>query len=165
MNSERNRAKTVGVAVAVSLAAVAAFGAMRSSRSNVPAPTGQAFYTVDDGKTWFAAPSGQYPPFDHGGKQALGAAVWESGGKRFVGFVSRYTPEALKQIADFERKVAAAKSDPGPGPHAAVMASGREVKRPGDAQWVRIDSPQADALMRPHPPAGQSGVVTAISPD
>jgi hypothetical protein len=31
----------------------------------------RAFYTTDDGKTWFTDDAERLPPFDHGGKQAV----------------------------------------------------------------------------------------------
>lgn len=87
----------------------------------------QAYYTVDDGKTFFAAKL-QAPPIEHGGQQAVRAMVFSSdGGKtKFVGYLMRFTPQG-KAAADL------ALSDP---KYRGGPLGGQEVKRPGDAQWV-----------------------------
>src|SRR5438270_819832 len=59
-----------------------------------------SFFTVDDGKTWFAASTSNVPPFDYNGKQAVRAYVFQCNGKKFVGFIERFTPEAHKLMVE-----------------------------------------------------------------
>ncbi|MCI0538169.1 MAG: hypothetical protein L0Z50_23430, partial [Verrucomicrobiales bacterium] len=93
-----------------------------------------SFFTTDDGKTFFVANSENVPPFEFNGKIAVHAYVFECDGKRFVGFLERYTPEARKTImaqqhSSFE-----------------IETYGRELKKPGDTTWVRASD--ADALAK-----------------
>jgi len=61
----------------------------------------QAFFTTDDGKTWFAAEVTNIPPFDRDGKQACGAIVIRCGsGEPFVHHLESYPPEVRKQLED-----------------------------------------------------------------
>jgi hypothetical protein len=88
-----------------------------------PAPKPKAYFTVDDGKTFFEAPA-QVPPFTYHGREAVRAVVYScDGGKtRFVGYLLRHPPE---------EKAAA---------EVILARGGRmppgEVKRPGDAEWA-----------------------------
>ena len=48
-----------------------------------------AFFTTDDGKTWFADDAAKFPPFDKDGKPAYSAILFTcDGGKtQFVGYL------------------------------------------------------------------------------
>ena len=102
-------------------------------------PEGQptkAWYTTDDGQTWFKDSNRKVPPFDHGGKQAVLAKVYECNGKQFVGWMERYKPEQAKKLARYR-----AQEDAGETPdEGLLMASGGlgaiEYKRPGDKTWT-----------------------------
>jgi hypothetical protein len=88
-----------------------------------PPPKPKAFFTVDDGKTFFEAPA-QVPPFTHRGREAVRAVVYScDGGKtQFVAYLLRHPPD--------ERAAA----------EAILKRGGRmppgEVKRPGEAEWA-----------------------------
>jgi hypothetical protein len=91
-----------------------------------PATIEQAYYSTDDGATFFAQTT-QVPPFDVGGREADGAIVYscDNGKTRFVGYLYRYT-------ADGKPKAEEALKTHHPGP-----PIGMEVKRPGVAgHWV-----------------------------
>jgi hypothetical protein len=83
-----------------------------------------SYYTVDDGKTFFVANSSNIAPFDYKGKTAVAAYVFECGGERFVGYLERYLPDARQAILEGR----------GTPQH---QIQGRELKRPGDATWVK----------------------------
>ena len=87
-----------------------------------PAPRPQAYFTIDDGATFFEAPA-RVPPFTYHGKEAVRAVVFScDGGKtKFVGYLLRHPPE---EIATAEKILAKGGRMP-PG----------EVKRPGEAEW------------------------------
>ena len=94
----------------------------------------RAFFTVDDGKTWFVDDGTLLAPFQHDGKEAVRAYVCELDGKRFVNHLERYTEEGKRSMTRLRE---AAKRGPPPGALvAAAQQRGREVKRPGDAKWV-----------------------------
>ena len=121
---------------------IAAIGAIIAAtvwqvRSLTPSKPG-AYYTIDDGKSWFRDDPQKVTPFEYKGKQAVRAHVFRGpDGKEFVGYLSRLTPRA----ADVIRKVQQRKpTDPPPTPaEMGVAQGGREYKRPGDAAWVPLE--------------------------
>jgi hypothetical protein len=116
---------TAGViGAAVILATVGVVMQVLASRKKFPSKLPDSFFTVDDGKTFFRASMDNVPPFDHEGKQAVHAYVFECGGKQFVGYVERYTPEAHKSILSGQRT-------------AQIEMYGRELKKPGSAEWIK----------------------------
>lgn len=96
-----------------------------------PRPTNEAFYTSDDGKTWFEDSRDKVLPFQKDGKPAVRARVFScDGGKtRFVGFLERHTEQTRKNYEQM-------KNDPS-AHHALgpMLSQGIEVKRPGDKEW------------------------------
>ena len=99
------------------------------------------YFTVDEGKTLFVDKSTRLPPFDRNGQQAVRAHVFECGGKRVVGYLSRYTESAKKALDEASKYAGTGKAPPNVDQLANLGRTGLEVKRPGDAQWVS----QADA--------------------
>lgn len=97
---------------------------------------GKAFYSTDDGKTWFADDVNKVPPFDKDGKPAVLAYVYTcDGGKtKFVGSLRRYTPEAAKKLTEIRANPNA--SDP--STFEVISMQGEEVRKPGDPanKWV-----------------------------
>jgi len=109
------------VALAIGVIVVQVLGA----RQKIPSSLPKAFYTVDDGKTFFEMGSENIAPFDYKGKEAVAAYVFECNGKRFVGYLERYTSQARQKLI--------AQKDFSP----QDQIKGRELKRPGDAAWVK----------------------------
>ncbi|HWP40815.1 MAG TPA: hypothetical protein VNL70_07805 [Tepidisphaeraceae bacterium] len=70
----------------------------------------KAWYTVDDGKTFFADSALKIPPFEHEGKIAYRCQVWTyDGGKtRFVSHLERYPEAVKKKLESMDRKDPAA---------------------------------------------------------
>ena len=75
--------------------------------------------------------------FERDGKPAVRAHVFECGGKRVVGYLSRYTEEAKAALAEANSYRGTGKPPPNAKALASVGTTGMEVKRPGDAQWVK----------------------------
>lgn len=94
------------------------------SLGSMSRPANQAWFTTDDGKTFFAGEFKEVAPFTRGGKEWLQAVVIScDGGKtKQVGWLVRFPPEA-KARADAILKA-------GGG-----MLTGDEVKLPGDPEW------------------------------
>ena len=156
-----SKAKLVLAVLALVAAAVLLYLFFPAGRPGVADPDKQqAFYSVDDGATWFADAESKLAPFDHDGKQAVRAYVYQCDGKQFVAYVERYTKEGL---AAAEAK----KSGSGYRPDARTInlltAKGREVKRPGDAKWVNKSDRAASALLTPKCPGGD-GTPAAVTP-
>ncbi len=127
----------VGVGLIV-LAAVAIAAEVRSVRPSGGGHPGLAFYSDDDGQTWYTDSIYKFPPFDHNGRTASRAYVYSSGKTMFVGFLQRYTPQALAAL----RKA----DDNGAGSRAAleklmsssdIRRAGSELKLPGPTNhWM-----------------------------
>jgi len=131
---EKKKSLTVVAMVVVIIGSIIAI--IVQARGLGPVGPGDAFYTVDDGKTFFVGDAKNLPPFDQGGKQAVTAHVFECGGKRVVGYVSRYTADALATIAEAKQARAAGRLPANVAKLATVAQTGSELKRPGDTKWV-----------------------------
>src|SRR3954447_5588752 len=121
-NNPRAAVAVIGAIVVLTVIAVVVqvLGSRRGPRMTMP----DSYFTVDDGKTFFPASSSNVPPFEYQGKEAVHAYVFECDGKRFVGFVERFTPEARKLMV-------AGKGTP------QTRVYGRELKKPGDKTWAK----------------------------
>jgi hypothetical protein len=167
------------IALAVATIAWQLMSINRDTRNSVP----NDFFTVDDGQTFFTAKASNLPPFEYQGKQAVRAAVYECDGKRFVAYMERFTPEARKAVMGAEVGPDPTKLQPKPGqsPEAAARAAtargnpaafrdatmnGRELKRPGDKEWVRSTNRQKVAEIQNHIacPAGGKGTPVPVAP-
>jgi len=97
----------------------------------------KAYFSVDDGKSWFADDLTNVPPYDKDGKQAVRAFVYRcSDGTKFVGYLQRFTPEAKRAIEQIQTPDPNHKGPPDTDAVRMAYTVGREVKRPGDANWV-----------------------------
>jgi hypothetical protein len=123
-----------------------------ANRRTISTKLPDAYFTIDDGKTYFAASTANIPPFDHQGKQAVRAYVFDCKGTKFVGYLERYKPEARQAKLD-------KKATP------ATQIYGRELKRPGDAAWVNSGDQSAVAKIIDVPtPAGMHGEPEPVEP-
>src|SRR4029453_5141280 len=109
-----------------------------------------AFFSVDDGKSWFRDENTKLRPFMKDGKPAYRVYVWTcDGGKtKFVSNLERYTDEAKTAIEQ-------AKSGRGqvdPGALRTIMTNGVEVKRPGAPAWVSRSTPEGTKIAAPRCP-------------
>ncbi|MEM9881972.1 MAG: hypothetical protein AAF800_03510 [Planctomycetota bacterium] len=127
-----NDKPVLGYALLVLLLTTAVVVFVAFSSGEVRTPPELRFFSVDDGRTFFTAARTRHPPFDHEGRVAVAAAVFECDGQRFVGYLERYTP-TMKRA--FDRH-----GDAPPGPDLLRRAArdGIEVKRPGEGTWVNV---------------------------
>lgn len=139
------------------------FQVIRSHPPTISDKPERAFFTVDDGKTWFVDDVTRLAPFDHDGKQAVRCYIVDCNGRRFVNHLERYTDEGKQAMAQVRE---AAKHGPPPGRLVALAQQrGREVKRPGDSKWVKMsDGAAATAIVAPRCPDGASGEPKFIFP-
>jgi hypothetical protein len=105
---------------------------------------GDSYYTVDDGATYFVDSRTKNPPFDHDGKQAVRAHLFVCGGKKVVGYLERYTPDALQALEEVKQSRMSGKPPANIQRLQTLGTTGTELKKPGAAEkWVR-----ASAAMR-----------------
>jgi len=102
--------------------------------------SGEAYFSTDEGQTYFSDDASKLAPYDYKGKTAVRAYVFQcSGIKPFVGYVERFTPDALKAQQTLDSVKDAKPGPNGPRIDARMIQlaqTGREVKRPGDKAWV-----------------------------
>jgi hypothetical protein len=150
-----NEKPAVAAGVAIGLIVLAVVGILWYSGSiGGGGPAGadgigdaQRYYTVDDGKTWFADSYNKIPPYEKDGKTAVLAKVFkdlDNGGALFVGYLTRHTPEAKRMLEERQQKGATA--DLGP---IELAAGGIEYKKPltGDTGWMRSGDPRISQMI------------------
>jgi hypothetical protein len=121
-----NQHPKVAVAGGVVVAGLAIFFVViqvLAGRHKYPTNPLMSYYTDDDGKTFFADTDDKVPPFDHNGKTAVTAYVFQCKGQKFVGYMERFTPQFHDFVVSHGRT-------------AEAVRYGTELKRPGDANWV-----------------------------
>jgi hypothetical protein len=141
-----------GVVVLVGIVAIVMQMIPRGAPTGA-APTG-AYYTDDDGKTFFTDDASNIPPYDHGGKQAVSAFVFKdvNGGDPFVLYMMEYSPNLKAKLESLMSS----------GGQSAVNdyfennnPAGVWVKKPGDEKWLTNGSKAGlDAVK---PPKGSDG--------
>jgi hypothetical protein len=114
----------------------------------------QAYFTTDDGQSFFVDSMDHLPPFDREGKPAY--RVWmyscDGGVTKFPGYLERLTPQGLArmepELADY--KSGKTRVPPGVGP------TDIEVKKPGPGNsWVnRANYQEAQKITVVQCPAG-----------
>jgi hypothetical protein len=153
--NQHPRAVAVAAVVLVVLMVGIGVAQHRGGTEAAPSASGsagaQAFFTSDDGKTWFPLPENRLSPTKTAdGKTAVKCYVWScDGGKtKFVSHLERL--RALER-KDYPEQAEVAARDIPPG----VM----EVKVPltGEQGWLSEGVPQARAMMTPKCPNGRSG--------
>jgi hypothetical protein len=130
-----------GIAAAlVVLAIILVVWQMTHSTGNAPPPPlgtpdlTKAYYSDDDGKTFFADNVRKLTPFTRGGKNAVRAYVYKCGSTTIVGYLGRDTDAGQRTtdaagLGSDERKVGALATQ-------ATLPPVFEVKKPGDSTWV-----------------------------
>jgi hypothetical protein len=131
----RGRQSVAGVVAGLVIVG-AAYAIYVQARDLGPAGPGKFFYSNDDGRTVFVDDNTKLPPFDKDGKPAYRAHVFECGGKRVVGYLERYTPEAVKAMEVAKTYKGTGKPPPNVHELATLGTTGLQVKKPGDAKWV-----------------------------
>jgi len=150
--SSKGKPNAVGiVAVCMILCAgVVIFLELRPSKA--PATVG-VYFTVDDGKTWYADDAGNCPPYNHNGQQAVRCMVFNAGGSDFAGYLKKYTDDVRsKMLANIP-----CSND--------ELNRGTLVKRPGDGGWVSIADPAGQQILQVKDPSHPDAQATDVLPN
>jgi hypothetical protein len=155
-----NKHKGVAAAVAVVLLGAGVALAIWANGSGIPGPLKRAYYSDDDGKTYFADDFDKIYPFDHNGKQAYRASVCQcSSGKPFVLYLQRLTDSTKSQLMNLSSKA----NDPEVAATIANLRSnGIELKKPGGTKWISPANAGPEDAITPSCPGG--GVAREIYP-
>jgi hypothetical protein len=115
----KNSVLTVGGTIVLVLACVVVI-AVELKGNNGEAPK-KCYFSVDDGKTWFADDAKKLPPYDYNGQQAVRCYVFSGPNGKFVGLLEKYSDDTLARIAK----------------NGGVVAEGTPVmtKKPGETEW------------------------------
>jgi hypothetical protein len=125
-----------------------------------------AWYSTDDGKTWFSDDASKLPPFDKDGKKAYKVYVYKcADGKEFVSHLERYTPEAKVALEKAQKE----------GPNAdpaileTVLMTGLEAKKPGTedkpSSWIKQQNFNVfSQITQPKCPDGKTEGLEAVPP-
>ncbi len=129
--------RKIGPILAAVLLLAAAAIAVVSYKPGIPRhDLNMAYYSDDGGQTYFEDSAYKFAPWDHDGRTAMMASVYSEDGRKYIAYLSRFTPQAKKRLED------AYSADPThPEKLAVVMMSigpaGTEVSLPGPTQkWL-----------------------------
>ena len=162
----QNPAITTGVTIGVIVIALGFIVWQLFGGAGGPSAVTEMYYTVDDGKTYFADDATKVAPFDHEGKEAVRCYVFKcSDGKPFVAYLERMSKDAKTK---YEAALAASKNanDNGQSMMEAEMlaAEGMEVKKPGDPKWLVRSMPDADKVTMINCPDGNNAALEIVLP-
>ena len=131
----------------------------------------QAFYTTDDGKTWFADGIDKVPPFEHDGQTAVKAHLFQNDqGSPFVAYLERYTDDGKKKAEKLWADARVKATDNGgkvtvdPMILQGLMISSTEVKKPGTPQWYKTAKAPASVLKIQCPDGKSNGDIQPYLP-
>ena len=148
-----NEKKTIAFGAAILMIAGAGLYLAYMQRPQLRPNGDKAFYTVDDGQTWFIDSIYKTPPFDHNGKVAVRAMVYsyDNGHQMFCPAVERYTSDTKTTL---DNAIAQAVRDGKPLTSISVFNSpetmdGMEVKLSGSGnEWIsRSDKDKAAKVL------------------
>lgn len=155
---------TVGMIAAVILLTVAfiIYRLLFATGGGQPERQTRAWFTTDDGATWFPDDAKKVPPFQTGdGKTAVRAYVYQCAGSApFVSHLERYTPEA-KKLAEQLYKTARM---PKEGSVIVEIQRGVQVKDPGEGKWMSVMDPSTNMLIFPFCPDGSGEGAEEVRP-
>jgi hypothetical protein len=164
-----NKSKWMVLSITIAFVAIASVSVAYQLIGNRPHGTAlDAFYSDDDGHTWFTDSGSLLPPFDRNGKTVVQAYVYECNGKQFVGYLERLTPRAIKLTHDLEEAIKNARPGDPPPPNLGEMQTARrwglEVKKPGDKDWVSANSSEGIRVEVVKCPDGNIGTPDRVYP-
>lgn len=159
IKQKQSSAATLVLAILAILAGVLGYRSFADAGGD--RAVGKAFYSVDDGRSYFVDDADKIIGFDHGGEPAYRAYVFRAeGGAPFVGYLERFTPEARERITQ------RATSDRRPDAAAmcSVPTSDRQIKKPGGSRWYSRRDPQASEVIRIQAPGEPTAALEPVLP-
>lgn len=127
--------RLTGTIALVATLALAGYLAWWWEYERMPPPSTRAYYSTDDGASWFDDEGSRIPPFlTPDGKTAVRAYVVECpDGRQHVAFLERMTESAKAELEQAQRRKALLDTPT----YNRLLESGTEYKLPGpDEQWM-----------------------------
>jgi hypothetical protein len=156
-----------GIGAALILVALAVLGfQVLGSKENAAgsAVPSKAFYSDDNGKTFFKDDARKIAPFDHNGRQAFRVDVFKCpDGKQFVGLIYRYTDGGRREMEAF---LAQKVNDPDGVMRQGIEQRGMQVKLVGadEKAWVLNDEMTQQRLQMAVKCPGGGGAAQLVTP-
>jgi hypothetical protein len=127
-------------------------------------PAHQAYFSTDDGASWFTDSEDKIPPFQKDGKPAYRVYLYscDAGATKFVGYMQRFTADAKAKIEQSQTLTGEALDAEAAAIGQARLA-GEEVKKPKtgdtDKAWLKRSTRDGDVISRPMCPNGSPAQV------
>jgi hypothetical protein len=129
-----NNKSSVAIAVMVCAVAFCAVVIAVELHGSKGEPPKYAYFTTDDGKTWFSDSAIRLAPFDHNGSPAVRCFVFTGPNGKFVGLLEKLTDDAHARLEKTGDQI--------PPFGTPVM-----VKKPGDPNWKQMDISQESMML------------------
>jgi hypothetical protein len=153
-----NPALGVGITAVIIVIALIIIWTQVSGGNGTELVSEKAFYTLDDGKTYFKDDMDKAVPFDKDGQKALRAFVYKCGdGEPFVGIVGRHTSVGQKEMADYLAGMKAKDTDR--AIRLGIDSRTMEIRRVADKRWMPYDESAIEGVKCP---SGEQA--TAVNP-
>src|SRR5512138_2206408 len=155
-----NNSPAIAIIVIVILVAACGWFLWSEMKPAGAKPAKAAFFTVDDGATWFVDDVDKFPPFDKDGKPAVRAYLYKCSGsnKPVVGYLEQYTAKGKTVIEKYtaERKANPQVMPASLGEFASMGIGAMEVKKPGEKAWINKREGTAQQIMQFKCPSGET---------
>lgn len=125
----------------------------------------KAFFSLDDGKSWFADDKTKAAPFLVDGKEALKAYVVQCGGRKSVALLEKYTPAYKQKIDQVLMEIAKSGTSAGLDTRLSTLMAeenSRIYKAPGGTDWMTAG--QAGAIMAKLQKCDDGGDAEMVNP-
>lgn len=162
MLNSNGKTAMIGASLLVIGGLVTAYLSAGQNSGPRPVSEGKAFFSTDDGKTWFADSVSMPTPFRKDGKVAYRVFVWRvNDGEPFVSHLFRTSAVPAENVDSSRAPQMDRRARP-----SLSASGGAEVKKPGapESAWVRADSPEGEALAKPRGPDGSTNGLEMIEP-
>jgi hypothetical protein len=159
---EKHQPLVIGILSVVIIIAIISI-VMQASNSN--SSKAQVYYTIDDGQTLFSDSNMKIAPFEKDGKQAVRAHVFMCGGKKVVGYLSKYTDEALQILEEVKQAKKEKRVPKNIGALMSLNSTGVLVKKPGAGNpWVKGADMQKQSAIRVFRCPGEKEAAKEVDP-
>lgn len=160
--NQNEKTATIGASLLVVGGLITAYLSAGQNGGPRPVSEGMAFFSTDDGKTWFADSISMPSPYKKDGKVAYRVFVWRvNDGEPFVSHLFRTSAVPAENVDTSRAPQMDRKARP-----SLSAAGGMEVKKPGtpDTAWVRAESPEGEAIAKPRGPDGTTNGLEMVEP-
>ena len=151
------RSVIVAAVVGIAACAVSAWNSYHSD--DLPGLVERAYYSDDEGQTYFADDVSKGLAFDHNGKQACRVFVYRNGnGKPYIGVLVRAAGQGSNRPSPTTPEHVAATPRPSQKGHGGPPPA-LEVRKPGDSKWVLTTTSEGLKLLQSLSPDGNPEAV------